>query len=190
MNDKLPIIETERLIIREIKDSDSRDMFEYAHLSYVGPSAGWAPHQSLDETKTIIKMMNGKYRFGGIGTFAIVLKKNNKMIGTVELHSIVKNYKAELGYTINPSYWGNGYALEASKVIVAYGFQSLNLKRIECTAFTNNYQSKRVCEKLGLTFEGIRKKGYVLYNGFIGDIYSYAITDDEFKERIKNNNWY
>lgn len=189
MNFKLPIIETERLILREIKESDVNDMYEYAHLPYIGPSAGWAPHQSKEETRTIIRMMNGKYRFGGVGTFAIVYKENSKMIGTIELHSMVKNYKAELGYTVNPEYWGKGIAFEGAKAIIPWGFEALDLKRIECTAFTNNYQSKRVCEKLGLTYEGIRKKGYVLYNGYIGDIYCYAITDDEFRERIKNGTW-
>ena len=111
------------------------------------------------------------------------------MIGTAELHTFTPNFKAELGYTINPEYWGNGYALEATKELIEWGFIDLKLKRIECCAFVENNRSTRVCEKLGLTYEGIRRKAYQLYNGYIGDLKCYAIIDDEFYERIKNKTW-
>ena len=57
--------------------------------------------------------------------------ENNKMIGTVELHTYTPSFKAELGYTVSPYYWGFGYAVEASKEVIKYGFEELNLKRIE-----------------------------------------------------------
>ena len=53
----------------------------------------------------------------------------------------------------------------------------------------NNNQSNRVCEKLNLEYEGIRKKGYMLYDGSIHDIVCYSITDDEFYNRIRKNIW-
>ena len=111
------------------------------------------------------------------------LKENGKMIGTAELHTYFPNFKAELGYTINPNYWGNGFALEASCAIIDWGFNDLNLKRIECCSYIENKQSQRVCEKLGLTYEGIRKKGYQLYDGSIHDLICYSITDDEYYQK-------
>ena len=185
----LPIIETERLVLREIEEADYIDMFEYASLPYIGPVAGWQPHDTLNYTKAVIKMYRNKHQFGQIGVYAVHLKDSDKMIGTIELHSYVKGFKAELGYTINPHYWGNGYAYEASREVVRYGFDDLNLKRIECCSFVTNVQSKRVCEKLGLTYEGIRKKGYVLYDGTIHDLICYSIIDDEFYDRIRENSW-
>ena len=182
----LPVLETPRLIIREIEESDVYDMFEYASLPNVGPVAGWEPHKSLSYTKSIIKMFRNKYQYGQLGVFAIVLKESDKMIGTIELHTYVKNHKAELGYTISPYFWGNGYAYEAAKAVISWGFNELELKRIECTAFVNNNQSTRVCEKLGLDFECVRKKGYMLYDGTIHDISCYAITDDEYFKSIRN----
>jgi len=185
----LPVLETNRLILREIEEKDIYDMFEYASLPYVGPVAGWEPHPSLSYTKSIIKMFRNKYQYGQLGVFAIVLKETGKMIGTTELHTYIKNHKAELGYTVNPLYWGNGYAYEASKAMIAWGFDHLELKRIECSAFVSNNQSNRVCEKLDLEYEGIRKKGYMLYDGSIHDIVCYSITDDEFYNRIRKNTW-
>ena len=173
-------METKRLILREIKESDFVDMYEYAKLPNVGPVAGWAPHKRLGETKAIISLFNDKKLCGQLGTVAIVWKENNKMIGTVELHSYVSGFKAELGYTVNPEYWNRGIATEASFKALEWGFKILKLKRIECSAFVDNARSQRVCEKLHLTYEGIRKKGYQLYDNSIHDLRCYAITDDEY----------
>ncbi|MDD3170900.1 MAG: GNAT family protein [Bacilli bacterium] len=189
MSKNLPVLETERLILREIEDIDCFDMYEYACLPNVGPSAGWEPHPNLTHTRNIIKLFKGKIDYGQLGVFAIVLKETKKMIGTIELHTYVKNFKAELGYTISPHFWGHGFAVEASKALIAWGFDFLHLKRIECIIFSENMQSKRVCEKIGLTYEGQKKKGYMLYDGSVGDVRCYSIIDDEFYERIREHTW-
>lgn len=185
MNSRLPLFETERLILREINLDDCFDMYEYAKLPYIGPNAGWEPHTSISYTKEVIKTFNKKPQYGQLGVFAIVLKENNKMIGTCELHSYFKDFKAELGYTINPLYWNQGFATEASIPLLYWGFNDLNLKRIECFSFTDNLASRKVAEHLGFKFEGIRRKGYKLYNGFIGDLYCTSMTNDDFKELYK-----
>ena len=183
MKGYLPDIFTDRLILREVDFCDVYDMYEYAQLPFIGPTAGWEPHTSLNHTRDVITLFKQKKNYGQLGVYAIVLKENNKMIGTCELHTYTPNFKAELGYTVNPNYWGNGIALEASKALLDWGFNELKLKRIECLAFVSNEQSARVCEKLGLTYEGIRKKAYQLYDGTIGDLKCYAITDDEYFEK-------
>ena len=78
MKVSLPIIETERLLLREIQERDMFDMFEYARLSYVGPVAGWEPHSSVEYTKDVIKQYRRKYTYGQLGVFAVVLKENGK----------------------------------------------------------------------------------------------------------------
>ncbi len=185
----LPLLETERLYLREVEESDTYDMYEYAQLPNVGPVAGWEPHISPSYTKSVIKMFRNKYQYGQLGVFAIVLKSTGKMIGTVELHTYVKGHKAELGYTVSPYFWGNGYAYEASKAVIAWGFDELMLKRIECSAYTTNFQSNRVCEKLKLTYEGIKRKGYMLYDGSVHDVSCYSITDDDFYSMVRKGEW-
>jgi ribosomal-protein-alanine N-acetyltransferase len=187
--EKLPVLITERILLREIEEYDASDMYEYAGLPMVGPNAGWQPHVSLSETKAVIRLFQGKKKYGQLGVFSIIWRENNKMIGTIELHSYVRNHKAELGYTINPEYWGRGIAVEASKKVISWGFEKLLLKRIECMTFPSNIQSRRVCEKIGLTYEGLKRKGYLNYDGTIKDIDCYAITDDEYFQRIYENSW-
>ena len=96
MKTQLPVIETKNLILRKIEESDASDMYEYAKLDYVGPMAGWEPHDSINHTKLVIKNFNRKPQFGGLGVFAITLKATGKMIGTIELHTYVEEFKAEL----------------------------------------------------------------------------------------------
>lgn len=179
---QLPVLYTERLIIRPISVLDADDMYEYAKTPYVGPTAGWAPHQSITDTINIIKAMTIIKTPYELGTWAIVLRGSNKMIGTIELYNHFHHFKAELGYSVNPSHWGNGYATEAAREVVAYGFEYLSLKRIEVGTFIDNYQSQKVCEKLGFIKEGVARSGYIRYDGKIFDKLIYGMTNIEYDE--------
>ena len=162
---KLPTLYTERLMIRPLSVLDADDMYEYAKTPLVGPMAGWPPHTSLSDTINVIK-----------------LKSNQKMIGTIELYNHYYHFKAELGYSLNPSYWGNGYATEAAKEVISFGFDYLDLKRIEVGTFLDNYQSQRVCEKLGFIKEGVARNGYIRYDGKIFDKLVYGMTNIEYQK--------
>lgn len=178
-----PILETKRLILRELKASDAKDMYEYAHLPEIGPMAGWEPHPNINHTKSVIQMYHDKKKFGQLGVFAIILKENRKMIGTVELHSYIKGFKAELGYTLNPAYRGFGYATEASKAMLHFGFMDLELRRIEAATYITNIDSINVLQRLGFRHEGMKKDGYYLYDGTLHDINIYGMTKDEYIEK-------
>lgn len=181
----LPTLFTNRLVIRPLSVLDADDMFEYAKTPHVGPVAGWAPHSSISETISIIKLMSTIKNPYELGCWAIVLKENNKMIGTIELYNHIAYFKAELGYSINPAYWQKGYATEAAKEVISYGFEFLNLKRIEAGTFLTNIASQRVCEKLGFIKEGVARNGYVRYDGKIFDKLIYGMTLEEYKEKYK-----
>lgn len=183
----LPIIETERLILRLIDDEDIHDFYEFAKLPDVAHLAGWRPHVNEKETKIVIRMSRDKIRFGQLGNFAIILKETGKMIGTIELHSYTKDYKAELGFCLNPKYWNQGYITEAAKAVVVWGFDEVHLKRIEAHTFLDNLSSQKVLEKLNFTFEGIKKKGYQAHDGKIYDVKAYGITDYDFYNLVRKN---
>lgn len=98
---------TDRLILREWKKNDSKDLYEYAKCELVGPNAGWAPHKNEEESKEIIKGF-----IKNQDTYAIVLKSEDKVIGGIGLHkrkpsdSLVDLNQREIGYVLNPKYWG------------------------------------------------------------------------------------
>lgn len=146
-------IKTQRLLLRRWRIRDQHDLYEYAQLNNVGSRAGWAPHLSLAQSRRTIKtILRSK------GTYAIVLRDTGKVIGSIGLHSTsLSNTNPaiaalELGYVINPAYWGNGYATEAATALIRYAFDTLNLDAIWCGYFIDNDQSRRVCEKCGFVY--------------------------------------
>ena len=181
----LPIIYTDRLILRPLSLDDANDMFEYAKLPNVGPNAGWEPHRSVYETTAVIYNLIANKPHDQLGNWAIVDRTNNKMIGTIELHHYFPNFKAELGYSLNPKYWGQGIVTEAAFAVLDYGFNKLELKRIEAGTFIDNFQSQRICEKIGMKKEGVARNGYIRYDGVIFDKVMFGITNDEFEEHLR-----
>lgn len=152
-------IETERLLLRRWSLDDCDDLFEYASSSVVGPSAGWAPHKTKNDSRNLIRTyMSNK------DCFAIELC--GKAVGCVGLYKTslsdgMRSQKArELGFSLNPNYWGNGYATEAARAIIDYGFCHLFLDTIWCGHFDFNLGSKGVCSKCGFVYSFERKQRY------------------------------
>jgi len=175
----LPVLETTRLLLRPIELTDAEAVFEYAASPLVGPNAGWKPHQTIEEAKQFINYCIKKRDFGQPGNYAVVLKETNTMIGTCEIHSY-KDHKGEIGFVLHPGYWNKGIMTEAAKAVIVYGFEVLKLKRLAYGHFVFNDRSKRVCEKLGFTFEGILRKKYMSYDGTALDEAIYSIIDDDY----------
>lgn len=175
----LPIIETSRLILRPIRLEDKHDVFEYASSPLVGPNAGWKPHSTIQESIVFIEYCIKKRDFGQPGNYAIVLKESNKMIGTIEVHSY-KGHKGEIGFVLHPDYWGKGIMPEAAQGLIIYAFEILELTRLTYGYFLFNERSKKVCEKLEFTFEGIMRKKFQNYDGHFLDEAIYSIIDDDY----------
>jgi len=175
----LPDLETTRLLLRKISLTDVDDVFEYANSPLVGPNAGWKPHANKLESEAFVKYAIKKRDFGQPGIYAIVLRENNKMIGTIEIHSY-NQYKAEIGFVLNPKFWGKGITVEAAKAIIIYAFEILHLKRLQYGYFIFNTRSKRVCEKLGFTKEGILRNKFKNYDGKIIDEVIASITSEDY----------
>ncbi|WP_425449084.1 GNAT family N-acetyltransferase [Dethiothermospora halolimnae] len=150
---------TDRLILREWKESDSKDLYEYAKSELVGPNAGWPPHKSEEESKEIIKVFIENQE-----VYAIVLKSEDKVIGGIGLHnrkpdkSLTHLKQREIGYVLNPKYWGRGITPEAVRGLIKYGFDELNLDLIWCGHYDFNHNSKRVVEKCGFKYRFKRKR--------------------------------
>jgi len=105
----------------------------------------------------------------------------DKFIGLAGLVISADRFKmAEIYFKLLPRYWGKGYATELATRIFQFGFNDLNLHRIEAGVATENEKSIRVLEKLGMTREGIRRK-ILPIRGEWKDNFHYAILEEEFK---------
>ena len=147
------MLETERLILRKWTDADAESLFHYAKDPAVGPAAGWQPHQSVEESRNVIRNL-----LNGAECYAICEKGSDEAIGSIELrlngHTDMtdRDDECELGYWLGKPFWGRGYMPEVAKEILRHGFEDLGMNVIWCGYYDGNQKSKRVQEKLGFTY--------------------------------------
>jgi [ribosomal protein S5]-alanine N-acetyltransferase len=179
----LNIIYTDRLIIRNWELDDYLDMYEFNSDEKVNPNAGCSVIRDIDKIKSSLKsfMCNNL-------SYAIVLTSENKVIGTIGMDEIspdesLKDLKQRyIGYRLNSSYWGKGYATEAAQHFIKYLFESLNLDLVWSSHFDFNEKSKKVINKCGLHYKFSRNKTVkALDNRNVVELF-YALTKDEYYE--------
>ncbi|MGM9647916.1 MAG: GNAT family N-acetyltransferase [Eubacteriales bacterium] len=176
----LPRLETERLYLRSMEPGDAADMYDYAARSDTSRYLLWEPHPSLEYTRSYLAMIGRFYRKGQFFDWAIVEKSSGRMIGTCGFTRLAeKHHLGEVGYVLNPSYHGRGYATEAVQAIIAFGFETLELHRIEGRYMIENTPSRRVMERCGLSFEGVSRES-MLVKGRYRDIGICALLRDEY----------
>lgn len=176
-------LETERLIIRPYVEEDlmecfqlmqDEELFKYKDMGVM----------TLDEYKGLFRWLMDSYNVGFDGDFAysfnIILKETGAHIGWVGLGGLATDRtKTEIFYLIGVQYQKQGYATEASKAMLDYGFQTIGLKEIVAVCRKENRASSRVMEKIGLRFrflqEGLPKE----FEQCNGDPY-YSLTREEY----------
>ena len=178
---KTPTFHTKRLILRPMRMFDAFDMYEYARLPETTEFLTWSPHPDIEFTKNYLAFVIGKYRAGEFYDWSVVLKGGeNKMIGTCGFSRIdFSSNVGEIGYVINPEYQNHGYATEAAREILKFGFNTLGFHRIEAKFIEGNNKSLAVMKKCGMIYEGTAR-GAMLIKGLYRNIGTAAILRDEF----------
>ena len=176
---KVPKLETERLILRTWEKRDAKELFEYASNPNVGPAAGWKPHESIQESKSIIDQI---FRINT--TWAIVHKGSEKVIGSIGLEpdKIRTGIKSrELGYSLSEDYWGEGIMTEAAKRVIAYAFEEMHLDVLMIRTSNVNTRSQRVIDKCGFQYEGTLRRAYRIYDGTLRETRVYSMLKEEYE---------
>jgi ribosomal-protein-alanine N-acetyltransferase len=154
-------IETKRLILRGFKDSDIGNIYKLDSNEEVHKYLGKKPIRTLKKAEEIVSFFHLQYRERGIGRFATIEKSSGKFIGWAglklntgkkEMLNGHSNF-IDIGYRFLPNFWGKGYATEASKASLEYGFRTLNYDIIYGAADIENIASNKVLQKIGLNFK-------------------------------------
>ncbi len=148
------IIETERLILREILPTDVDGMFELDSDPDVHLYLGNQPVHHQSEIKDVIEFIRQQYVDNGIGRWAIIEKKTNAFVGWAGLKYITEQtnhhiHYYDLGYRLIKRYWGQGIAPEAAKSVLDYAFDKMELTEVYAMADCNNDGSNHILQKLG-----------------------------------------
>ena len=177
----IPTLKSERLTLRGMQVCDCFDMYDYARRPEVTRFLTWSPHPDVEYTKAYLDSLKSYYELGSFYDWAVIWGEENKMIGTCGFTSVsIPNNSAEIGYVINPDYRGRGIAVEAARRVMRFGFEEMGLNRIEARYMVGNDASKRVMEKLGMTFEGVYRSS-VCINGIYRDVGMCSILKSEYE---------
>jgi ribosomal-protein-alanine N-acetyltransferase len=180
-----PTLETKRLILRKLRLEDAKDVFEYASDPEVSKYVTWEPHRSIEDSINLIKFTHERYEKREGIIWGIVYKENNKVIGTCDISLAIKHFRAEIAYAISRDYWGKGLMTEAVKEVIKFGFEKMNLNRIQAMCIPENIGSYRVMEKVGMKYEGLIRE-YMYIKGKFQDLKLYSILRIEYFDQKEN----
>ena len=149
------ILETNRLILRELKLSDAEAFFAMDSNPNVHSYLWNKPVQKMEETIEVIAFVRKQYVDNGIGRFAMISKETNEFVGwaglkfnTEAVNNKVNFY--DIGYRLDQKFWGRGYASEATFAWLKYAFETMNIKTMEAAAHIDNIASNKILQKIGM----------------------------------------
>lgn len=179
------LLKTERLTIRDFLEEDWPDVMEMRTQEEVAryepwDTTAWAEREKvarrIREQRALTFEMVGKYV-----EFAVVL--GEKAIGSVGLKRLSDAHQdAEVGWTFDARYWGRGYATEAARALMDWGFRTLELHRIISVCDARNVPSYRLMERLGMRREARHVKSFFSKGEWTDDLV-YAVLEEEWSHR-------
>ena len=180
--DRMQLV-TERLLLREFVEGDWPAVLscqqDQRYLRYYP----WTERTEAD-ARAFVEMFLGwqheepRRRF----QLAITFKDDGRLIGNCGIRRKPGNdWEADIGYELDPGYWGTGYATEAARALVNFGFNALGLSRISSRCIADNVASALVLERLGFRLEG-RQRRNEFFKGRWWDTLLYALLPDEWEK--------
>ena len=176
-----PVIETERLTLRLLAKEDAPEVQRLAGAYEVALNTLSIPHPYPEgAAEEWVVESEKQFGEGKMVNFAIIVRESGELAGTIGLIIKPEHDKAEIGYWIGVPYWNRGYATEAARAVIDYGFREWKLNRIDAGHFDRNPSSGRVMQKLGMQYEGRLRQSIKKWEQYL-DVEYYAILRSEWE---------
>jgi [ribosomal protein S5]-alanine N-acetyltransferase len=176
-------LSTDRLLLRPFQEQDYEAVHAYASDPDVTRYTSFGPN-SPDETREFLRrsLENIHQEPRRQYLFAVVLKEDDRLIGGTGLAVSADEPRiAELGFVLHRDAWGQGYAAEAARTLIDFGFEQLGLNRIYACYHPDNRASARVMEKIGMRYEGLLRE-CVFLKGSWWDFGQYAMIARDWSQ--------
>lgn len=152
------VIKSERLLFNELSVKYTEQIYEYASDEEVTRYVAWKRHRSTSDTLEFLDWAHQEKNTRNHYNFGLIIKDTEEFIGTIGISNYLADEQCvDFGYVLNKKYWGNGYATEATKAMIAFTFQLDGIEVIKAYAFEENIASRRVLEKCGFVNCGASK---------------------------------
>ncbi len=156
--DAFPVLHTERLDLIEITQAHLADLFKLFRDEEVTRFYNLLPLKYEHEAQKLIDWFQNRFADKLGIRWGVALKGSQNIIGTVGFNSFTKHHRANIGYDLQPDHWNKGYITEALRAVIHFGFNRLEVNRIEAEVMPLNIVSDKVLAKLGFTNEGILRQ--------------------------------
>lgn len=174
-----PALETSRLRIRPYSDADIAELLPLIGTREVAATTLRIAHPYTEQdARDFFELAKEPGKLW----LAITLRADGRQIGGIGLRIEPQHQHAELGYWLGVAYWGQGYATEAAREMLRYGFEELGLHRIFATHFKHNAASGRILKKIGMHYEGCQREHLLKWREFV-DSEMYGILRREWETR-------
>ncbi|HEY9811249.1 MAG TPA: GNAT family N-acetyltransferase [Halomicronema sp.] len=170
-------LKTQRLIFRKFTPQDLDRLYQLFNDPDVMHYMGGVRTREVTEQRLAQMIDHWQH---GFSMWVVLRKSDHQMIGRCGLIYLDNTPEVELGYTFFKEFWGKGYATEAAKATLEYGFNNINLNRIVAITHPQNIASQRVMEKCGMTYE----KNAFYYNT---NVVLYGLSKFKFQANFKEN---
>ncbi|MBR4626580.1 MAG: GNAT family N-acetyltransferase [Ruminococcus sp.] len=177
-------IQTERLILRRFEYSDCDAVFRnWASDEKVQSLYSEPVYPTREAVMGLLDKYIGGYEKPDYYRWAVIDRENGECVGQIAYFLVDnKNHFAEIEYCIGAQYQCRGYATEATKAVIAFGFDKINLHKVQICTKTVNAPSKRVIEKCGFTYEGTLRDYFYWNDQYVGRLY-FSILREEYESR-------
>jgi RimJ/RimL family protein N-acetyltransferase len=165
--ERFPVLETEKLILREMSLNDAKEIFEIYTSKKALRYLGKHPYKNIKEAKERIDTALVAYKKKEGIRWGITLKNSDKLLGSASIWRIVReHFRGEIGYELSPEYWKKGIMSEALIAIINFAFTNMNLHTIEANIDPENTASEKLLLKLGFEKEGHLKESFYFKGKF------------------------
>jgi RimJ/RimL family protein N-acetyltransferase len=179
-----PSLTTSRLLLRHILPGDAEALFAILSDEESMKFYGHEPHESLDDTKEVIRQIEERYARKEALRWGITYRGEDRLIGSCSIFHFDAGFDcAETGYELNRAFWGKGIMTEAMSAILTFGFSELGLHRIEAIIDIENERSKGLLLKLGFTYEGNLRQRFPFRDQFLDEHY-FGLLKDEWHGQV------
>lgn len=180
-----PNLETDRLLLRQIIKDDAKEILSLRSDDRVMQFIGRPKMSSIEEASAWIEKFDTALAEREGITWAITLKTDNKLVGTIGFWRLEKeHYRGEIGYLLNPDLQGKGFMHEAFGPVLNYGFEKMKLHSIEANVYPENTSSSKILEKNGFVLEGYFKENY-FHDGTFTDTAVYSLVMNNVNQVIQ-----
>ena len=147
-----PIVETDRLLLRELNMTDAKDFYALNLNPNVVKYTGDRAFKNIAEAEIFLSNYSD-YDKNGYGRWAVIAKSNGEFLGWCGLKYIHELNETDIGFRFFENHWNKGFATESAEACLKFGFEKLNLETIVGRAMAENGASIKVLEKIGLKYE-------------------------------------